>query len=613
MEVVKLKPAIKDYIWAGTNLKRYGKETSFEKIAECWELSFHKDGPCLIDSGLDKGKLLMDVASKADIGTYVSTFPFFPVLIKLIDSGDNLSVQVHPSDDYALKNENSYGKTEMWYVLAREEGAGLYVGLKEDSSKDEIEKSLKDGTILNKLNFFPVEKGECYFIKSGTIHAIGKGVTLIEIQQNSNLTYRLYDYNRVDANGNHRPLHIEKALRVIDYKKYTPIKFKGNMIGKSKYFSSYVYGVEEKDEIIAPSSSFVSVTFIQGEGEINSIPYKTYDTFFIPANKKAAIKGSGKYVLTTVEKEQIYMPDGTYYLGIDGGGSKTIFAVADSKLDVIYKKELGPTSLDTFPFSQTKKVLEEGLNDIKVPICSAFMGVGGGVKGYNDKKVSDIVRKSLINHPSLVETDSDVINALYAGLEGKDGMVVIDGTGSVCYGKNKGETYRSGGYSYKEGDLGSGYDLGRKALQHLGKVIDGREEETNLSKAVGQYLNCSTYLDLYKFYLTSTRTSIASLAKIVVNSNCEKARLIMEEGADGLKEMIKSVYVHLGFNYECSISIVGSLGKALTPYRDLIQKKIKELSSDIVYVESLNEPYYGSLLKAKENYLNGLKEIKKNA
>lgn len=302
METVKLKPATKDYIWAGKNLKIWGKKTPYDKIAECWELSFHKDGPSLIDSGADKGKKLMDVARKEDIGTYVSTFPFFPVLIKLIDSGDNLSVQVHPSDDYALKNENSFGKTERWHVIHHEEGAGLYVGFKKETSMEEVEKALKEGTILSLLNFFPVEDGENYFIPSGTIHAIGKGVTVIEIQQNSNLTYRLYDYNRIGKDGKPRELHIQKALKVIDTKAYHPISFQEPLIGECKYFSSSVHNVKDIPMIQANKESFISITFLTGEGSVNSIPYKALDTFFIPAEKEAVLKGSGTFVLTTVNR-----------------------------------------------------------------------------------------------------------------------------------------------------------------------------------------------------------------------------------------------------------------------------------------------------------------------
>ncbi len=301
MELVKLKPATKDYIWAGTKLKKYGKDAPYDNIAECWELSFHKDGPCLIDSGINAGKALKDIATDADLGSNVSTFPFFPVLIKLIDSGDNLSVQVHPKDEYALRHENSFGKTEMWYVLEAEKGSGLYVGLKEDTNRDEIESALKDGTILSKLNFFPVMPGEVYFIESGTIHAIGKGVTVIEIQQNSNLTYRLYDYNRLGKDGKPRELHIEKALNVINYKKYQKIIFADDIIGTCKYFTSRYQKIDRTVSLHAPDTTFYSLTFLDGEGKINDLPYRKFDTFFLPSGKKALITGTGSYILTSVE------------------------------------------------------------------------------------------------------------------------------------------------------------------------------------------------------------------------------------------------------------------------------------------------------------------------
>ena len=300
MDTVKLKPSVKSYIWGGTNLKKYGKESKEDIISETWELSFHDDGLSLVDSGIYKGKTLKEVVKKDDLGTNVSAFTFFPCLIKLIDSASPLSVQVHPSDEYALKNENSYGKTEMWYILDHEKDAGIYVGFKNNETQSDVEKALNNGTILDKLNFFKVKKGECYFIKSGTIHAIGKGVTLIEIQQNSNLTYRLYDYNRKDKNGNTRELHISKALKVIDYNKYEPITFNEGIIGTCKYFTSKK--VEFKNEYVIENDekSFSSITFIDGLGTVNDIKFKKYDTFFVPANKKAIIKGNGEFIITKV-------------------------------------------------------------------------------------------------------------------------------------------------------------------------------------------------------------------------------------------------------------------------------------------------------------------------
>lgn len=300
MEIVKLKPSMKEHIWGGTKLKKY-KDTTQDILSECWELSFHEDGPCLVDSGENKGQYLKDAVTCMDLGEKVSTFPLFPVLIKLIDSSSNLSVQVHPNDEYSLKNESSLGKTEMWHILDADPGCGLYVGLKEDSSKEKIKKILEDGNILDSLNFFEVKPGENYFIPAGTIHAIGKGVTLIEIQQSSNVTYRLYDYKRKDKNGNERELHIEKALEVIDYHKYEPITFKGNVIGECEYFSSSIHD-EKDDEIITSSSSFASITFLDGYGKIDDLEFKKYDTFFIPANKTYHINSKKCSYIKTIVK-----------------------------------------------------------------------------------------------------------------------------------------------------------------------------------------------------------------------------------------------------------------------------------------------------------------------
>lgn len=298
MAIYKLIPALKDYIWGGTNLKKYRK-TDLDIISESWELSFHQDGLSKVEID-NKLVNLSDVVKKEDLGEKVSNFSFFPVLIKLIDAKENLSVQVHPSDEYALKNENSFGKTEMWYVISALEGAGLYVGFKENENKENVEKYLHDGTILDHLNFFKVKTGDCYFIPSGTIHAIGKGVTLIEIQQNSNLTYRLYDYNRVDKNGLKRPLHIEKALNVIDYNKYQKEEKRDNLLGKCKYFTSYKLDASI-DKKIYYKDSFTSITFLSGEGKINNLDYKKFDSFFISAGEECLLKGNGTYILTRVE------------------------------------------------------------------------------------------------------------------------------------------------------------------------------------------------------------------------------------------------------------------------------------------------------------------------
>ena len=300
MELVKLKPGVKDYIWGGTYFKKFNKGTNLDRVSECWELSVRDNDSSIIASGKDCGKRLVDVLTKEDIGPVMDRFPYFPLLIKLIDAKENLSVQVHPSDDYALKYEQSFGKSEMWHIISADEGSGLYVGLNRDYTKEEIERALKEGSILNCLNFFKVKPGDTFVINPGTIHAIGAGVRLIEIQQNSNLTYRLYDYNRKDKDGNPRELHIKKALDVIDYRQYKVVKSTNELLADNKYFTVKEVNFDKELEVNANERAFISFTFLEGEGKVNDIPYSKYDTFFLPYGKKCLIKGKGKVVISTV-------------------------------------------------------------------------------------------------------------------------------------------------------------------------------------------------------------------------------------------------------------------------------------------------------------------------
>ena len=298
MSLIKLKSATKDYIWGGTKLKEIYKDFKSDKIAESWVLSFHDDGPSIIDSSKNHGKLLKDVLSKAEIGTKINEFPFFPVLIKIIDSKGDLSVQVHPSDEYALKNENSFGKTEVWHILSHEKDAKLYLGLNDNYSKDEIEKAINEGTILKYMNAYNVNDGETYFVKSGTLHAIGKGITLIEIQENSNLTYRVYDYDRVDKNGNKRELHIEKALKVIDLNKYEIEDKNPKILAKTKYFTSILTEIDDEKTIKSDEKSFINIVVVKGVGKVGEYDAKLYDSFFLCANSEVTIKGKLHLILT---------------------------------------------------------------------------------------------------------------------------------------------------------------------------------------------------------------------------------------------------------------------------------------------------------------------------
>ncbi len=219
-----LKPAAKDYLWGGSRLNDdFGKSIDCSPLAETWECSTHQDGPSLVSSGLNAGKVLSEVLHMHPdfLGTHplqtMQGKPELPIIIKLIDAKHNLSVQVHPDDDYALRHENSLGKTEMWYVLSARKDAELVYGFNQDMNKDRVRKALAEGTIENYLNHVPVHKNDLFYLEAGTVHGIGKGVIVVEIQESSNLTYRLYDYNRVDKNGKQRELHIEKAMQVMNF------------------------------------------------------------------------------------------------------------------------------------------------------------------------------------------------------------------------------------------------------------------------------------------------------------------------------------------------------------------------------------------------------------
>lgn len=300
-KVIKLSPHVRSYIWGGTYFRPYVK-SDFDILAELWVLSLRGESSSLVVSGKDAGKRLDEVLTKEDIGPVSDRFPYFPLLIKLIDAKDNLSVQVHPSDEYALKNEHFFGKSEMWHIISADKGAGLYVGFNKDYKKQEVEQHLKDGTILDTLNFFEVKPGETYLINPGTIHAIGKGVRLIEIQQNSDLTYRLYDYLRKDVNGNYRELHIEKALNVINYQKYEQENSSGNLLADNQYFKVERMLVNGELVLSANKDSFISFTFLSGKGLVDDISYREFDTFFLPYGKSCKIKGEGTIIVSSVNK-----------------------------------------------------------------------------------------------------------------------------------------------------------------------------------------------------------------------------------------------------------------------------------------------------------------------
>lgn len=293
--VYELIPPLKEYIWAGSNLKKY-KKTNLDKISESRELSF-------LDN--DESKLIYDnkevnitefIKSKT-INKYINP-KIQNLLIKLIDSAQSLSIQVHPSDEYALKYENSLGKTEMWIILDAKEGSYINLGFNQDVKKEEFPELIKDDSILSYLNKIYVKPGDIYLIKPGTIHAIGEGITLLEIQESSKLTYRVYDFNRIDKNGNKRELHVSKAMDVLNFSKLDVQNLNKEEVIKTNYFEVYKGKNlnENKIDIIKPSI----ITIIEGNGFIEDTEVSKFKSYFVLPCEKLKLKGNFEYFVTTI-------------------------------------------------------------------------------------------------------------------------------------------------------------------------------------------------------------------------------------------------------------------------------------------------------------------------
>jgi len=410
MAIGKIHPACKQYLWGGEKLIReYGISSPKTPLAEAWVLSAHPDGDSRIsffdESRFSEGAASSEGAKSSEgtessegrfffegttsseggffsegdscshgesfaeylkshpeaVGSLGKAFPFFPTLIKLIDAKKALSIQVHPDDSYALSREGQYGKTEMWIVLEREEGAFLYFGFQRDYTEEEIRRAIEEDNFPSLLCKVMVEPGDVFFIPAGTVHAIGAGILLAEVQQNSNLTYRVYDYGRKDAQGNTRELHVEKALEVMNRKQlsaYRQEAFKKQgkkpvgekaagknvyleQIGSCEYFTVDRLFLEENAFYSGKltEESFLSLLVLEGEGVLTvetkhaeekhqdgSPEYKeeTYsskgqkskcfvkkgESYFLPAEERQwSLKGTGKFLLTFLSEKNCVRED----------------------------------------------------------------------------------------------------------------------------------------------------------------------------------------------------------------------------------------------------------------------------------------------------------------
>lgn len=298
---LKFTPILKDKIWGGSKLKTlFDKPDATNKSGESWELSGHGDDQSVVNNGFLAGNSLQELI-EIYMGELVGDNVYeqfgltFPLLFKLIDANDNLSIQVHPGDEVASERHKSFGKTEMWYIMDADPDGELVIGFKEECSKKQYLQAMEDGTLEDILQRVKVEKGDVFFIPAGLVHAIGKGVLLAEIQQTSDITYRIYDYKRVDDQGNERELHTEEAVDVIDYSAsvnpktaYVKVPNELTNLVTCEYFTTNVIRFNEQlTRNYGQLDSFVVYMCVEGEFSVEYQDVKTPvvkgETILIPA------------------------------------------------------------------------------------------------------------------------------------------------------------------------------------------------------------------------------------------------------------------------------------------------------------------------------------------
>jgi mannose-6-phosphate isomerase len=302
---LQFEPILKERIWGGEKLKTVLNKPITSKITgESWELSTVEGDVSVIANGVLKGESLMQLIDEAPsevLGTkvYERFGKQFPLLFKYLDAREDLSIQVHPNDQLAKERHNSFGKTEMWYVMQADADSRIIVGFKENSSKGEYVKHLNDNTLVSILDDVKAKPGDVFFLETGTVHAIGAGLVVAEIQQTSDITYRLYDFDRVDAQGNKRELHVDLALDAINYdkvdtkKKYETKANTSNVVVDCPYFTTNFIPLESTVEVSKTGETFTVYMCIKGSFEIEFDGFKqTYtkgDTVLIPAAINAFI------------------------------------------------------------------------------------------------------------------------------------------------------------------------------------------------------------------------------------------------------------------------------------------------------------------------------------
>ena len=320
MELFKFEPLLKQTIWGGNKIVAFKHiQSDMENVGESWEVSGVPGDESVVANGECKGKTLNEVLAEMKqklVGeeNYKRFGDRFPLLIKFIDARQDLSIQVHPDDDTAHRQGKAMGKTEMWYVMDSDEDASLKVGLKKKITPEEYARMVEDDTICDALGNYKVKSGDCFFIPAGRIHAICSGSFIAEIQQTSDVTYRIYDYKRKDKNGNYRELHTKEAAEAIDYTvlddyrtEYTPVKNEATQLVSCPLFTTAVYDLTEPMTLdYSELDSFVILIALKGEGSIltssgNSYSFREGESILLPATTEIVkVEGNIKFLETFV-------------------------------------------------------------------------------------------------------------------------------------------------------------------------------------------------------------------------------------------------------------------------------------------------------------------------
>lgn len=293
------EPILKERIWGGTKLKSYlNKPTTSDITGESWEISTVENDVSIVATGSLKGKSLNDLISEfpeavLGIKVYEKFGKQFPLLFKYLDAHKDLSIQLHPNDELAKKRHNSFGKTEMWYVMQADKDARLIVGFSKNSTPEEYMKQIHDKTIVTILDTKKVKQGDVFFLETGTIHAIGAGIVVAEIQQTSDITYRIYDFDRIDVNGNKRELHVDLSLEAINFqtvkaqKHYSKMENVSNEVVNCNYFTTNFIPLDGHKKVYKHGNSFTVFMCVDGEYQLTidgeNFSYYKGDTVLIPA------------------------------------------------------------------------------------------------------------------------------------------------------------------------------------------------------------------------------------------------------------------------------------------------------------------------------------------